>query len=169
MEIERRWMMDGFVPEDTPGVQLLREIEKAQGYLCSAPVVRIRSEYTPAEGKWDYILCVKGRGGLARTEIETPLSAETFEELRQFIGIPLITKRTRVYRLADGHELECSLVDEGQPTAFYYAEVEFETTEEAKGWPAPGFLGKERTGDPVFSMNSYWQKKCLLYSAARRD
>ena len=167
MEIERRWLMDGFVPEDTPGVQLLCEIEKAQGYLCNAPVVRIRSEYTPAEDKREYILCVKGKGSLARTEIETPLSAGTFEELRQFIGIPLITKRTRIYRLADGHELECSLVDEGQPTAFYYAEVEFETTEEAMAWSAPAFLGEEKTGDPVFSMSSYWQKKCLLYRAAQ--
>ena len=167
MEIERRWLMDGFLPEGAPGVQPLCEIEKAQGYLCCAPVVRIRSEYTPAEQKREYILCVKGKGGMVRTEIETPLSAETFEELRQFIGVPLITKRTRVYRLADGYELECSLVDEGQPTAFYYAEVEFKTRQEAESWAAPAFLGEEKTGDPVFSMSRYWQKKCLLYQAAQ--
>ena len=169
MEIERRWQMDGFLPEDTPGVQLLCEIEKAQGYLCNAPVVRIRSEYTPAKKKREYILCVKGKGSMARTEIETPLSEKTFEELREFIGVPLITKRTRVYRLADGHELECSLVDEGQLTAFYYAEVEFETIEEARSWTAPGFLGVEKTGDITFSMSRYWQKKCLLYQAQRQQ
>ncbi len=178
MEIERRWLMAGWpaecgAPAAGPRAPvLLGEIEKAQGYLATAPVVRIRSEHTvcaaaepdaaptpAAPGKWEYILCVKGKGTLARQEIETPLTAETFEKLREFIGVPLITKRVRLYRLADGRTLECSLVDEGQDTAFYYAEVEFDSIEDAAAFVPPAWLGEEKTEDPSFSMKNYWEKK----------
>lgn len=166
MEIERRWLMDGF-PAVKPGeLEELGELEKEQGYLCTAPVVRIRSEHA-VFGKVkaeEYILCIKGKGTLARQEIETPLSLETFEQLKAFIGVPLVHKRTRLYRLPDGHELECSLVDEGEPTAFYYAEVEFETLEQARAFKAPSFLGEEKTEDASFSMSAYWKKKCAAYA-----
>ncbi len=158
MEIERRWLMDGFPDQTGPEAPVfLAEIEKAQGYLATAPVVRIRSEYTAAQDKWEHILCVKGQGTLAREEIETPLTADIFEKLAAFIGRPLITKRTRLYRLPAGHILECSLVDEGLPSAFYYAEVEFDSVEEATAFAAPNFLGPEKTMDRAFSMKSYWE------------
>ena len=168
MEIERRWLLNGFPQEGA--LPLLAEVEKAQGYLCTAPVVRIRSEHTAAQNGRPaadaYILCIKGKGTLAREEIETPLSAETFARLQAFLGVPLIRKRTRLYRLPDGHILECSHVDETEPTAFYYAEVEFSSVEEAAAFSPPAFLGEEKTEDPTFSMSVYWRQKCAAHAAS---
>jgi CYTH domain-containing protein len=174
LEIERRWLMAGFpeqLPEGLPtGVTFLCEIQKAQGYVSTAPVVRIRSEVTAAQGdfpaKEEYILCIKGKGRLARTEIETPLSAEVFEQLREFIGVPLVRKQTRLYRLTDGRTMECSLVDGDEPTAFYYAEVEFSTLDEATLFAAPDWFGEEKTMDGSFSMSAYWKQKCAAYTNA---
>ena len=173
IEIERRWLMDGFpeaLPEGLPaGVDFICEIQKAQGYISTAPVVRIRSEHTAAHGaipaKEEYILCIKGKGRLARKEIETPLSAETFSQMRDFIGVPLVRKQTRLYRLADGHIMECSLVDEGEDTAFYYAEVEFPSLDEATLFAAPAWFGEEKTMDGSFSMSAYWRAKCAAHTA----
>ena len=67
----------------------------------------------------------RGRARWAREEIELPLDEETFGRLEALIGRPLVTKEYRAYRLPGGEVLEVSLVDEGQPTEFYYAEVEF--------------------------------------------
>lgn len=171
MEIERRWLMDGF-PEDCAAgggcPPCVGEVEKAQAYLCTAPVVRIRHERAAAADgqlRQSYILCVKGPGTLARQEIETPLSAEVYEQLAALIGVPPIHKRTRLYRLADGHLLECSLVDEGTPGAFYYAEVEFDSLDEAAAFAPPAFLGREKTEDATFSMSAYWRDKCARCAA----
>ena len=174
IEIERRWLMAG-LPEMLPGglpegTEFLCEIAKVQGYISTAPVVRIRSEQTlAADGsiaKEEYILCIKGKGRLARTEIETPLTAGVFERLRDFIGVPLVRKQTRLYRLADGHIMECSLVDGGEATAFYYAEVEFPDLDEATRFAAPAWFGEEKTMDGSFSMSAYWRAKCAAYKAA---
>lgn len=166
VEIERRWLMSAFPPEDGQ-TSLIGEVEKAQGYICTAPVVRIRSEQQSGSAAVQYVLCIKGRGTLAREEIETPLDRETFGRLCAFIGVPLVRKRTRLYRLDTGHTLECSLVDEGEPTSFFYAEVEFNTVEEARAFSAPAFLGPEKTEDPDFSMSAYWRKKCAAYAARK--
>ncbi len=173
LEIERRWLMAGFpeeLPEGLPaGVAFIAEIEKAQGYISTAPVVRIRSERTvdadDVPAKEEYILCIKGKGRLARTEIETPLTAEVFAQMRDFIGVPLVRKRTRLYRLPDGQIMECSLVDGGEATAFHYAEVEFPSLEEAAHFTAPEWFGEEKTMDTAFSMSAYWRAKCAAYAA----
>ena len=46
------------------------------------------------------------------------------------------------YALPGGLTLECSLVDEGEPTAFYYAEVEFASEAEAKAFTPPAWMGR---------------------------
>ena len=55
MEIERKFLIDGF-PSDLP---LLKESEVEQGYLATAPVVRIRREIVG--GAPSHVLCFKGR------------------------------------------------------------------------------------------------------------
>ena len=54
-------------------------------------------------------------------------------------------------------------MDEGAPTEFWYAEVEFGSEEEALGWqPADAGLGDylqdEVTGQPGQSMGEYWNE-----------
>ena len=95
-----------------------------QGYISVQPTVRIREEALTG-GSTDYILCFKSAGGLAREEIERSIDKDLFVQLEEkIIGKPLIKKVRRSYRLPDGAVLEVNHVDEGLPTAFWYAEVE---------------------------------------------
>lgn len=152
-EIERKFLIDVF-PEHLP---LLETATVWQGYISSDPVVRIRKKETA--DAVTYRLCFKSKGTLVRTEVEIDVTADTFDALTALLEVPLIRKDYRVYRLDDGKRLECSLVDKDAPTAFYYAEVEFETEREAYAFKPPAFLGEEKTEDSVFTMSQYWQRK----------
>ena len=72
MEIERKFLVRE-VPEDL-NITKVREIE--QGYLCTAPVVRIRRDNDL------YELTYKGKGLLAREEYNLPLTQEAYEHLK---------------------------------------------------------------------------------------
>ena len=156
MEIERKWLTDGW-PQ---GLEEQRCILMRQGYITTRPTVRIRSE---ASGDvTEYVLCFKGAAGpdgVAREEIETNIAPELFAKLEAFIGRPLIEKEQRRYALPGGLSLEVNQVDRGRPGEFFYAEVEFPTREAALAWQ-PGELGEylsdEVTGKPGQSMAAYW-------------
>lgn len=156
MEIERKWLTDGW-PQ---GMEVQRCILMRQGYITTRPTVRIRSE--KSGDVTEYVLCFKGAAGpdgLAREEIETNIDPELFAKLEAFIGRPLIEKEQRRYALPGGLTLEVNQVDRGQPGEFFYAEVEFPTKEAALAWQ-PGELGEylsdEVTGKPGQSMAAYW-------------
>lgn len=157
MEIERKWMVKGW-PQTLP---LKEEFTMRQGYISVHPTVRIREEALTG-GRTDYILCFKSAGGLAREEIERSIDRELFGELEQkIIAKPLIKKIRRSYLLPDGSVLEVNHVDEGLPTEFWYAEVEFETVEQARAWlPSAcgmdAYLTEEVTDQPGQSMGAYW-------------
>lgn len=155
MEIERKWLTNGW----PAGLQPDRVIEMEQGYISVSPTVRIRSHRE--QGKADkYVLCFKGKGGMVRTEIETDIDKALFERLRQFIGKPLVPKEQRRYNLPGGLVLEANQVDPGQPTGFFYAEIEFDSEAEALAWQPPkelaGYLQNEVTNQPGESMGAYW-------------
>lgn len=137
MEIERKWLIDGF----PAGLPLLKEARVRQGYISTAPVVRIR-ESVNADG-CRCVLCFKGEGTLAREEVETDISAELFRRLTAFTGQDLVTKDYRVYALPGGERLEVSLVDAGRPTAF-----------STRRWSSPPW----RPPAPLFRRPS-WAKK----------
>lgn len=155
MEIERKWLVQGW-----PDLPLLEEQHMRQGYISVEPTVRIREERT--QEKTAYVLCFKSKGTLARKEIELEIPEEKFRELEDLIGKPLIPKERRVYALNSGLRLEVNDVDQGEPTRFMYAEVEFESIAQAKSWvPDPGledYLNKEVTGVPGESMGAYWER-----------
>ena len=159
MEIERKWMVNGW-PE---GLPLKEEFTMRQGYISVQPTVRIREEALTG-GSTDYILCFKSAGGLAREEIERSIDAALFSELEQkIIGRPLIKKVRRSYLLPDGAVLEVNHVDEGLPTAFWYAEVEYPTVVAARAWQPENcglgaYLSDEVTDQPGQSMGAYWAK-----------
>ena len=164
MEIERKWMVKGW-PEgkNRPALPLKEEFAMRQGYISVRPTVRIREEALKG-GRTAYILCFKSGGGLAREEIEREIDAELFRDLEtKIIGKPLIPKIRRSYRLPDGFVLEVNHVDEGQPTEFWYAEVEYPTVEQARAWePASvglaDYLNDEVTDQPGQSMGAYWEQ-----------
>ncbi|MEG2038121.1 MAG: hypothetical protein RRZ73_00190 [Oscillospiraceae bacterium] len=156
MEIERKFLINKF-----PQLPLITQAFMEQGYISTEPVVRIRSKQT--DDGTSYILCFKGKGTLVRQEIETEITEELFKQLKEFIGIPLIKKDWRLYSLDNGLELEVSCVDKGESTEFFYAEVEFESVEQAMKFVPPVYLGKEVTEDTSFTMRSFWEKKAELY------
>jgi len=156
-EIERKWMVSGW-PE---GLTLLYEQRMRQGYVSVLPTVRIREE--AGEDGTEYILCFKSDGGIARKELEFPIAQEHFAGIEELIGYPLIAKVRRTYALPDGHKLEVNHVDEGQPTEFWYAEVEYADILTAETWQSAAcglaaYLNDEVTGQPGQSMGAYWQK-----------
>ena len=75
---------------------------------------------------------------LSREEIETEIDAALFARLEHLIGKPLIHKERRGYQLPGGLTLEVNCVDPDLPTAFWYAEVEFETEAQALAWDPAG-------------------------------
>ena len=157
MEIERKWLTDGW-----PGLPETARIEMRQGYLSLGPTVRIRSERCGEHT--DYVLCIKGAGTLAREEIELPLTAEQFARLEKGGGRPLIEKQQRRYALPDGLVLEVNRVDAGQPGEFFYAEVEFSSVQQALLWEPgelAGYLANEVTSTPGQSMGEYWRRTRL--------
>jgi hypothetical protein len=108
-----------------------------------------------------YMLCFKSKGLMTRKEIEFPIAPQYYEQLKDLIGLPLIPKTRRTYLLPDGAHLEVNQVDDGAPTAFWYAEVEFKDEASAKAWdPAAcglsDYLNDEVTGLPGQSMGAYW-------------
>lgn len=161
MEIERKWMVNGW-PE---GLLLLETYQMDQGYISVRPTVRIRREALVG-GKTSLILCFKGAAGadgLSRKEIETEIDEKLFGELEDLIGKPLIRKVRRTYQLPDGHHLEVNSVDEGLPSAFWYAEIEYASEEEARAWKPESadmeqYLSDECTGKPGSSMGEYWEQ-----------
>ena len=116
MEIERKWMVNGWPEgENLPALPLKEEFAMRQGYISVRPTVRIREEALKG-GETAYILCFKSGSGLAREEIERPIDKKLFDELEtKIIGKPLIGKIRRSYALPDGLVLEVNHVDEGQP------------------------------------------------------
>lgn len=158
MEIERKWMVNGW-PD---GLVAGAECRMRQGYFSVRPTVRIREEAWQG-GETEWVLCFKGApqaGGLAREEIEHPVDPELFGRLERLLGLPLIKKIQRRYPLPGGLTLEVNEVDAGQPTAFWYAEVEFASVEAANAWQPPeglaAYLADEVTGQPGQSMGEYW-------------
>ena len=158
MEIERKWLVSGW-PEGLAPEQLSLESElhMDQGYVCTSPTVRYRRE-----GE-DCVLCLKTAGTLSREELELPLTGEEFQKIEAFVGLPTVPKTHRRYALPGGLTLEVNRVDQGAPTEFWYAEIEFETEEQARAFsPAACGLGEylqnDVTEDRSYSMAAYWRR-----------
>ena len=157
METARKQRVEGWPDAD---LQLLSEQKMRQGYLVVVPTVRIREE-TDTDGRTAYILCLKSGRGIAREEIEMDLAEDKFREIERVIGKPLIPKVRRNYALPGGLVLEVNHVDEGQPTEFWYAEIEFDDVEEARSWQPAGaaleaYLADDVTETPGRTMGAYW-------------
>lgn len=161
MEIERKWMVKNWPPEEM-GLPLLYEQSMRQGYISVRPTVRIREEAMTG-GNTEYVLCFKSGTGLVRKEIEMSIPKDKFLELEDLIGLPLIPKVRRTYLLPDGLHLEVNHVDEGLPTEFWYAEIEYTSEKQAQDWDAASvssvladYLNDDVTQQPNQTMGAYW-------------
>jgi CYTH domain-containing protein len=154
MEIERKWLVSSF----PTGLKLVREADICQGYLSTGDIeTRIRSY--EKDGHKDYMLTFKGHGDIERPEVEDYIKEEFFNQLRTLIGKPLIHKTYKKYQLDDGKLLEVSWVDSGTKNEFMYAEIEFDTREEAEAYELDlDVIISEVTYNPCYKMKEYWKQ-----------
>lgn len=150
MEIERKWLLS-----ELPNDDIWKPIRHSiiyQSYLNINPEVRIR-EKDIFGGDIDYKLTIKGNGDLTRTEVEKSITKKEYVELWELINKTPIKKEYFRYKLEDELVLECSLVD----NTFFYAEIEFESKEQANTFVFPKEIKAiEITDNKFYKMKNYW-------------
>jgi CYTH domain-containing protein len=141
MEIERKFLPDltnlPFDPADYP----VREIE--QGYLCTAPVVRVRKDND------SYILTYKSKGLMVREEYNLPLTEEGYRHLIAKADGRVIRKKRYVIPLKDHLTLELDIF-EGDLKPLVIAEIEFPDEDTAVNYQPPAWLGEDVTCSPLY-------------------
>ena len=153
MEIERKFTIRQ-LPENLVQYEC-RIIE--QGYLCTAPVVRIRRDND------DYYLTYKGRGLMAREEYNLPLTKEGYEHMLPKADGNIIRKKRYMIPLAfpsyqEGYDpdpekdqdLTIELDIFSSPTDLIMAEVEFASEAAANAFLPPSWFEKDVTTDPRY-------------------
>ena len=145
MEIERKFLLKS-APEN---IENFPYHTISQGYISQDPVVRIRQLDN------DYILTIKSRGLMKRTEIEKPLTNEEFGELSDMVTGNVIRKRRYILPLTEYPDLKVELdVFEGIFEGLILAEVEFPDTEIARSFNAPDYLKLDVTDNPKYQNSS---------------
>lgn len=138
MEIERKFLLKQ-LPENLDTYPV-RHLE--QGYLCTAPVVRIRRDNDK------YELTYKGRGCMVREEYNLPLTKESYEHLREKIDGRLIVKKRYMIPL-ENYTIELD-VFEGDLAPLLLAEVEFASEEAAKTFIPPEWFAEDVTYSKLY-------------------
>ena len=133
MEIERKYLLKQ-LPEH---LETYPHRHLEQGYLCTAPVVRIRKDDDR------YELTYKSGGMMVREEYNLLLTREAYEHLKTKIDGRLITKK-RYLIPYDGYTIELDIF-ENDLAPLVLAEVEFETEEAANQFTPPQWFGKDVT------------------------
>ncbi|MGN0329090.1 MAG: CYTH domain-containing protein [Lachnospira sp.] len=147
MEIERKFLISK-IPENLEQYHC-REIQ--QGYLSTNPVVRVRKDND------DYYLTYKGKGKLAREEYNLPLTKESYEHLIKKADGNIITKKR--YEIPDntGHTIELDIF-EGVFEGTVFAEVEFESIEDANSYIKPDWFTEDVTDNREYHNSNMSQK-----------
>lgn len=146
MEIERKFLID----ESKFDYTSYPSKELTQGYLSTAPVVRVR------QAGDEYYLTYKGSGMLAREEYNLPLTKEAFEHLvTKADGI--VIRKTRYLIPLDPYTIELD-VFHGELSPLVMAEVEFPSIEEANAFTPPEWFTEDVTNNPKYH-NSNMSKK----------
>lgn len=146
MEIERKFTVKT-IPTNLSDYPC-RKLE--QGYLNTAPVVRVRREDD------DYYLTYKGKGFLVREEYNLPLTQEAYLHLREKADGLIITKDRYLIPYDDKLTIELDIFS-GPLAPLVLAEVEFPTEEEANAFIAPDWFDKDVTNDPSFTNSALSQ------------
>jgi CYTH domain-containing protein len=133
MEIERKFLI-----ENVPDLKNCRHEYIEQGYLCADPEIRIRNKGN------ECFLTVKGNGNLERTEYETRITFNTYEELSMKVTGYIICKTRYRIPLKDGTVAELDIYN-GYLNGLITVEVEFDSVEAANTFEVPDWFGEEVT------------------------
>ena len=134
MEIERKYLLRQ-LPEH-PETYPSHRIE--QGYLCTAPVVRIRRQDE------EYWLTYKSKGLMVREEYNLPLTREAYLHLRPKTDGILICKTRYLIPLGGGLTAELDVFHDDYEGLFL-VEVEFPSEEAAEAFLPPEWFGEDVT------------------------
>lgn len=134
MEIERKYLIKN-IPENLKDFPC-RIME--QGYLNTAPVIRIRKDDENFE------LTYKSKGLMIREEYNLPLTKEAYEHLLLKIDGRLIKKRRYMIPLEGNLMIELDIF-EGDLAPLVLAEVEFPDEESALSFTPPDWFGDDVT------------------------
>ncbi len=134
MEIERKFLIK-HLPDNLSSYPF-HQIE--QGYLCTAPVVRIRRQDE------EYYLTYKSKGLMVREEYNLPLTKESYAHLLPKIDGILISKKRYLIPIESGLTIELDIF-EGKLAPLILAEVEFDTEEQAKAFTPPEWFREDVT------------------------
>ena len=122
MEIERKFLIS---KENLPAdLNSYPHHRLEQGYLSTAPVVRIRKEDD------NYYLTYKSKGLMTREEYNLPLTKESYEHMRPKADGILISKTRYLIPEKDRLTIELDVFD-APYEGLYLAEVEFSSEEQA--------------------------------------
>lgn len=150
IEIERKFLVKK-IPDNLDTYEM---IDMIQGYLNTAPVVRVRKEND------DYVLTYKGSGLLSHSEYNLPLNKEAFEHLLKKCDGIIISKSR--YKIPIENNLTAELdIFKGDLDSLKLVEVEFDSVEEADNFTPPEWFGADVTTDGRYH-NSYISKYGLL-------
>ena len=152
MEIENKYLIRE-LPEN---LDLFEKKEIEQAYLNRHPVLRIRKSND------NYILTYKMKksesadGPLVNEEIEAALTKEAFEHLKEKAdGNPIVKTRYIIPYQNGGKDYTIELdVFHGKLEGLVFAEVEFESEEDARSFVKPDWFGKDVSGDKRY-MNAF--------------
>lgn len=136
MEIERKFLVSKeHLPQDL-GSYPHHRLE--QGYLSTAPVVRIRKEDD------SYYLTYKSKGLMTREEYNLPLTKESYEHMRPKADGILISKTRYLIPEKNGLTIELDVFD-APYEGLYLAEVEFPDEKTATDYIPPAWFGEDVT------------------------
>lgn len=147
MEIERKFLVP--VLPDNLSQYNCHQIE--QGYLCTAPVVRIRKEDD------QYYMTYKSKGMMIREEYNLPLTKESYEHLKPKADGIVISKTRYLIPYSKDLTIELDVFHDTYE-GLWLAEVEFDTEEAAREFQPPHWFGEDVTFDGRYH-NSYMSKK----------
>jgi len=145
MEIERKFTIKK-LPENLEQYQK-KEIEQA--YICSKPTIRVR------KSNEDYILTYKSRRGVEKREdataraceeVELPLMKKSYEHLREKADGHVIVKTRYLIPIENNRKIELDIFH-GCLEGLMFAEVEFESEEEAASYVMPDWFLEDVTFD----------------------
>ena len=148
MEIERKFLI-AKLPENLEGYPS-RTLEQA--YLCTEPVVRVRRSGDT------YTLTYKSKGLMSREEYNLPLTAESYEHLKQKADGNIIRKQRYRIPLEDGLIAELDLFAPPFET-LTLAEVEFSSEQQALDFVPPEWFGEEVTWSTEYHNSTLSRRK----------
>ena len=148
MEIERKFLI-GTLPEN---LECYPSQTLEQAYLCTEPVVRIRRSGDT------YTLTYKAKGLMSREEYNLPLTAESYEHLKQKADGNIIQKQRYRIPLEDGLTAELDIfAPPFEPLIL--AEVEFTSEQQALDFLPPAWFGEDVTWSAEYHNSTLSRKK----------